>query len=107
MNSADCRFWWIKIKALARNKDWEGLEAFAKSKKSPIGYEPFVVRRPPVNRVKTERQTHLLSLTPPHPTEAAKFVARCDPKSRVDLYVKCGDWARAAESAEKDRGRLE
>ena len=39
----DRRFWWIKIKALARNKDWEGLEAFAKSKKSPIGYEPFVV----------------------------------------------------------------
>jgi len=42
----DFRFWWIKIKALARNKDWEGLEAFAKSKKSPIGYEPFVVCRP-------------------------------------------------------------
>jgi hypothetical protein len=41
--STDSRFWWIKIKALARNKDWEGLEAFAKSKKSPIGYEPFVV----------------------------------------------------------------
>ena len=39
----DGRFWWIKIKALARNKDWEGLENFAKSKKSPIGYEPFVV----------------------------------------------------------------
>jgi hypothetical protein len=39
------RFWWIKIKALARNKDWDGLETFAKSKKSPIGYEPFVVSR--------------------------------------------------------------
>lgn len=37
------RFWWIKLKALARNKDWDGLENFAKSKKSPIGYEPFVV----------------------------------------------------------------
>jgi hypothetical protein len=43
INWTDSRFWWIKIKALARNKDWEGLEAFAKSKKSPIGYEPFVV----------------------------------------------------------------
>lgn len=31
------------MKALATNKDWDGLEAFAKSKKSPIGYEPFVV----------------------------------------------------------------
>jgi hypothetical protein len=37
------RFWWIKLKALAGNKDWEGLENFAKAKKSPIGYEPFVV----------------------------------------------------------------
>jgi hypothetical protein len=41
--------------------------------------------------------------------EAAKFVARCDPKVKVDLYVKCGDWAKAAESAaeRKDRGKLE
>ncbi len=39
----DKRWWWLKIRALAGNKDWEALEAFAKSKKSPIGYEPFVV----------------------------------------------------------------
>lgn len=39
----DKRWWWVKLKALAGNKDWDGLEAFAKSKKSPIGYEPFVV----------------------------------------------------------------
>jgi hypothetical protein len=37
------RWWWIKLKALVEMKDWEGLDAFAKSKKSPIGYEPFVV----------------------------------------------------------------
>jgi hypothetical protein len=41
----DKRFWWIKLKALAATHNWEGLEAFAKSKKSPIGYEPFVVSR--------------------------------------------------------------
>jgi len=39
----DKRWWWIKLKALAHIRDWEGLESFAKSKKSPIGYEPFVV----------------------------------------------------------------
>ena len=38
-----CRWWWLKIKGLAQTKDWDGLEAFAKLKKSPIGYEPFVV----------------------------------------------------------------
>lgn len=44
------RFWWIKLKALARNKDWDGLENFSKSKKSPIGYEPFVVSLSPAVR---------------------------------------------------------
>ncbi|WWC61373.1 uncharacterized protein I303_103954 [Kwoniella dejecticola CBS 10117] len=91
----DKRFWWIKLRALAERKDWEGLEAFAKSKKSPIGYEPFV--------------THLLSLTPPQPTHAASFVPRCDPRQRADLYVRCGDWGRAAESAKErnDRSKLD
>ncbi|ORY21590.1 Vps16, C-terminal region-domain-containing protein [Naematelia encephala] len=92
---SDKRWWWIKIKALAQNKDWDGLEVFAKSKKSPIGYEPFV--------------THLLSLTPPQPTHAVSFVPRCDPKNRTDLYVRCGEWGKAAESAKErgDRAKLE
>ncbi|RXK39934.1 vacuolar protein sorting-associated protein [Tremella mesenterica] len=91
----DKRWWWLKLKSYAKNKDWDGLEAFAKSKKSPIGYEPFV--------------THLLSLSPPQPTQAASFVNRCDPKSRADLYVQCGDWTRAAEAcqARGDRAKLE
>jgi len=38
----DKRFWWIKIKALVSVKDWMSLEKFAKEKKSPIGYVPFV-----------------------------------------------------------------
>ncbi|RSH95606.1 hypothetical protein EHS25_000698 [Saitozyma podzolica] len=91
----DKRWWWLKIRALAHVRDWEGLEAFAKSKKSPIGYEPFV--------------THLLSLDPPQPSHAAAFVARCDPKTRADLYVRCGDWGKAAEAAKErgDRQKLE
>jgi len=48
-------------------------------------------------------------LTPPQPNEAGKFVARCDVKQRVDLYVKCGDWGKAAETAKErgDKGKLE
>jgi indole-3-glycerol phosphate synthase len=34
-----CRFWWIKLQGLVEIRDWEELEKFAKSKKSPIGYE--------------------------------------------------------------------
>ena len=30
------------MKALAKAKDWEGLEAFAREKKSPIGLDPFI-----------------------------------------------------------------
>lgn len=29
--------------ALAGSKDWDGLEEFAREKKSPVGYEPFIV----------------------------------------------------------------
>lgn len=35
----DKRFWWLKVKALAESRNWVELEKFAKSKKSPIGYE--------------------------------------------------------------------
>lgn len=31
-----------QVKTLASSKDWEGLEAFAREKKSPIGLEPFI-----------------------------------------------------------------
>ncbi|XP_053980459.1 vacuolar protein sorting-associated protein 16 homolog [Hylaeus anthracinus] len=38
----DRRYWWLRIQCLAENKLWEDLEKFSKSKKSPIGYEPFI-----------------------------------------------------------------
>ncbi|KAJ9095730.1 hypothetical protein QFC20_006597 [Naganishia adeliensis] len=89
----DKRWWYVKLKALTANRDWEGLEAFAKSKKSPIGYEPFV--------------NHLLSVN--EPARAAVFVNRCDAKQRVDLYIKCNEWVKAANECKErgDRARLE
>uniref|UniRef100_A0A8C4QZR3 Vacuolar protein sorting-associated protein 16 homolog n=1 Tax=Eptatretus burgeri TaxID=7764 RepID=A0A8C4QZR3_EPTBU len=38
----DRRWWWLKVEALAYLGDWLELEKFSKSKKSPIGYQPFV-----------------------------------------------------------------
>ncbi|KAI8644677.1 Vps16, C-terminal region-domain-containing protein [Parasitella parasitica] len=38
----DKRFWWVKLRALVEVRDWENLEKLSKSKKSPIGYEPFI-----------------------------------------------------------------
>lgn len=68
-------------------RDFDQLDAFARSKRSPIGYEVFV--------------RHLL--TKGHTKEAVNFVARCDAPKRVDLYVECGEWRMAAREC-KERG---
>src|ERR1700683_2466391 len=81
------RFWYTKLQALTSARDFEGLDAFAKSKRSPIGYQPFV--------------HHLVEKG--YPKEAAGYVARCDASKRVDLYVECGEWRMAGEEC-KDRG---
>lgn len=87
------RFWYIKLYALTETKDFDGLEAFAKSKRSPIGYEPFI--------------NHLIKSG--YLKQAASYVPRCDAKTRADLYVRCGEWRLAAlECKERnDRAKLE
>jgi hypothetical protein len=74
-------------------KDWIGLETFARTKKSPIGYEPFV--------------SHLVEKG--HQKEAAAFVSRCDGKRRADLYVRCGEWRMAGKECKErgDKAKLE
>jgi vacuolar protein sorting-associated protein 16 len=68
-------------------KAWDQLETFAKSKKSPIGYEAFV--------------RHLVSKG--HGKQAATYVARCDAPKRGELYAACGDY-HAAGREFKERG---
>jgi len=80
-------FWYVKLQALTTSRDFEGLEAFAKSRRSPIGYEPFV--------------RHLVEKG--HTKEAVAYVARCDAHKRADLYVECGDWRMAGKEC-KERG---
>jgi vacuolar protein sorting-associated protein 16 len=80
-------FWYVKLEALTAARDFEGLEAFSKSKRSPIGYEPFV--------------RHLVEKG--HPKEAITYVARCDGAKRADLYIECGEWMMAGKEC-KDRG---
>lgn len=38
----DRRYWWLRVKVLGEKGEWFELEKFSKSKKSPIGYEPFI-----------------------------------------------------------------
>ena len=77
----------MKLHALTSTRDFDGLDSFARSKRSPIGYEPFV--------------RHLVEKD--HKKEAATYVPRCDAHKRVDLYVLCDDWRAAAKEC-RDRG---
>jgi len=90
---ADKRFWYVKLHALTTMRDFEGLDAFARSKRSPIGYEAFV--------------RHLLEKG--HSKEATSYVIRCDSPRRVDLYVECGDWRLAGRECKErgDKAKLE
>ncbi|KAI5475070.1 hypothetical protein MNV49_001946 [Pseudohyphozyma bogoriensis] len=88
----DKRFWYVKMKAFIEVRDWEGLEAFAKSKKSPIGYEPFVEALVVAG---SQRQ-------------ALSYIPKCEQKNRVELYVKCGEWVLGGQECLRraDRSKL-
>ncbi|KAG8723341.1 hypothetical protein FRC09_003726 [Ceratobasidium sp. 395] len=87
------RYWYIKLYAYTETRDWDGLETFAKSKRSPIGYEPFVA--------------HLVSQG--YAKQASSYVGRCDGPKRADLYVKCEEWRLAGEEckARGEKAKLE
>jgi len=86
------RFWYVKLKALIEVRDWDGLESFAKSKKSPIGYEPFVE----------------LLVAAGSQRQALGYVGRCEARNRVELNVKCGDWVGGGQECVRrgDRTKL-
>ncbi|GAA5958825.1 hypothetical protein JCM21900_003937 [Sporobolomyces salmonicolor] len=88
----DKRYWYIKLKSLIALRDWDALEAFARSKKSPIGYEPWV--------------EHLIEAGAQR--QAVKFIERCEGRNRVELYVKAGEWVTAGQECVRrgERGRL-
>lgn len=68
----DRRFWWMRILTLAEKLNWLELEKFSKSKKSPIGYEPFVE----------------VCLQQDNIQEARKYIPRCPDKRKVHWYMR-------------------
>uniref|UniRef100_A0A3B3ZYC1 Vacuolar protein sorting-associated protein 16 homolog n=1 Tax=Periophthalmus magnuspinnatus TaxID=409849 RepID=A0A3B3ZYC1_9GOBI len=79
----DKRFWWLKLRALAEKQDWDELDKFSRSKKSPIGYLPFVDVC-----VKNHNQH-----------EAKKYLLRVSPEQRVQACLLLGDLEGAADAA--------
>uniref|UniRef100_A0A667ZND7 Vacuolar protein sorting-associated protein 16 homolog n=1 Tax=Myripristis murdjan TaxID=586833 RepID=A0A667ZND7_9TELE len=87
----DKRYWWLKLKSLAEKEEWEELEKFSKSKKSPIGYLPFV-------EVCMKRHNK---------HEAKKYVSKVPPEQKVKAHLAVGDLEGAADAAIERRSEAE
>lgn len=68
----DKRYWWLRIQSLAHLGDWLELEKFSRSKRSPIGYAPFV----DICLEKNNRQ------------EALKYLPKVAEDLKVKYYIK-------------------
>ncbi|KAL3423212.1 vacuolar protein sorting-associated protein [Phlyctema vagabunda] len=86
---ADKTAWWIRLRALVSKRDWNELEEWAKTRRSPIGWEPFF--------------TQILSAG--NPKLASVFIAKAsstlEPGMSIGMYEKCGMRVKAAEEAVK------
>lgn len=79
----DRRFWWLQITVLADGGDWLELEKFSKSKKSPIGYEPFVD----------------VCVKHDNIYEAKKYLSKVKDENKIKYYMKAGLMEDAAKAA--------
>ncbi|CAH2085639.1 unnamed protein product [Euphydryas editha] len=88
----DRRYWWLRILTLAERDEWAQLEIFSKSKKSPVGYEPFVDA----------------CLKYGKNDEALKYLPKCRDDIKVKYYVKAEFYEEAAQVAfeQKDESAL-
>uniref|UniRef100_A0A8C4ZJQ5 Vacuolar protein sorting-associated protein 16 homolog n=1 Tax=Gadus morhua TaxID=8049 RepID=A0A8C4ZJQ5_GADMO len=88
---SDKRYWWLKLKSLAEKEEWEELEKFSKSKKSPVGYLPFVE----------------VCMKKSNKYEAKKYVTKVTPEQRVRAHLTIEDVEGAADAAIERRSEAE
>uniref|UniRef100_A0A8D2ZCI6 Vacuolar protein sorting-associated protein 16 homolog n=1 Tax=Scophthalmus maximus TaxID=52904 RepID=A0A8D2ZCI6_SCOMX len=79
----DKRYWWLKLMSLAEKEEWEELEKFSKSKKSPIGYLAFVD----------------VCMKSNNKYEAKKYVSKVTPEQKVKAHLAVSDLEGAADAA--------
>lgn len=70
----DRRYCWLRIQVLAEKFEWEELEKFSKTKKSPIGFEPFVE----------------VCLQQNKPDIARTYLPKCRDDKKIKLYIRAG-----------------
>lgn len=71
---SDKHFWYLRIEILSSHYQWEELERFSKSKKSPVGYEPFVD----------------VCLKAKNVNEARKYIIKCRDDRKIIWYTRAG-----------------
>ncbi|MCJ1310118.1 hypothetical protein MMC25_003779 [Agyrium rufum] len=79
---------WIRLRALVASRNFGEIEELSKSRKSPIGWEPYF------NEVLGAGNSKLASV----------YVSKCaqlTPQERSEMYVKCGSPMKAAEELVK------
>uniref|UniRef100_A0A3B4F0V9 Vacuolar protein sorting-associated protein 16 homolog n=1 Tax=Pundamilia nyererei TaxID=303518 RepID=A0A3B4F0V9_9CICH len=84
-------YWWLKLKSLAEKEEWDELEKFSKSKKSPIGYLAFVE----------------VCIKCNNKYEAKKYVSKVTPEQKVKAHLAVGDLEGAADAAIERRNEAE
>lgn len=70
----DKHFWFLRIEILGSNYQWEELEKFSKSKKSPVGFEPFVD----------------VCLKARNVNQAKKYIDKCRDDKKITWYNRAG-----------------
>jgi hypothetical protein len=81
----------FSLRALVSARTWSELEDLSKTRKSPIGWEPFFA----------------LTLSAGNPKLASTFVPKCapgmEPAEIISMWEKCGMRIKAAEEAVKHK----
>nr|CAB3267627.1 vacuolar protein sorting-associated protein 16 homolog [Phallusia mammillata] len=87
----DKRWWWLRIQSLAEIGSFNELESFSKSKKSPIGYLPFIEMCMKYNA----------------PGEVPKYISKVSQEKRVSALLKVGNVKAAADLAIQTRNLVD
>lgn len=71
---SDKHFWYLRIEILGAHYQWDELEKFSKSKKPPVGFEPFVE----------------VCLKARNLNEARKYISKCRDDKKIVWYNRAG-----------------
>jgi hypothetical protein len=94
-----------RLRALVAKRDWNELEEWSKTRKSPIGWEVTSLLLHLKNQFNIPQPFFNLLLSAGNPKLAATFIPKAAPSLQpgetIAMYEKCGMRIKAAEEAVK------